>query len=85
MIVKVDKYEDLESVSPEYQQIYGNVTKTYKFMDKRENQFLEIYIKGQEHPELVPITETDKDGNHPALVSGIWLMNDEGKTIERII
>lgn len=84
MIVKVDKYEDLESVSPECQRIFGNVTKIYKYMDAGD-QYLEIYIKGKEEPEFVAITKTDKSGNHPALVSSIWLMNDEGKTIERII
>lgn len=84
MIVKIDKYEDLKSPFPENQQIFGNVKKTHKFMECGD-YFLEIQFKGEEQTEIIPITKTDKDGNHPSLVSSIWLMNDEGKTIERII
>lgn len=85
MIVKVGKYNKTDKSLPNQQKIYGDVIKTYKYMDEYKNQWLEIHIKGQERLEYVQITRTDKDGNHPSLVSSIWLMNDEGKTIERII
>lgn len=85
MIVKVEKYNETDKSLPNQQKIYGDVIKTYKYMDEYKGQWLEIHIKGQKRLEYVQITETDKDGNHPALVSSIWLMNDKGETIERII
>ena len=44
-----------------------------------------LIIKGQEIEEIIPITHIDENGNHPALVGAVWLMNNEGKTIERLI
>lgn len=84
MIVKVQHFKD--NVIGSYQEeIYSNVEKVFKFRDSVDNEFLNLKIKGQEQLELIPITTIDEDGNHPSLVGAIWLMNDEGKTIERII
>lgn len=85
MIVKVEKYNEIDKSLPNHQKIYGDVIKTYKYMDEYKNQWLEIHIKGLERLEYVQITETNKNGDHLSLVSSIWLMNDKGETIERII
>ena len=84
MIVKVQHFKD--NVIGSYQEeIYSNVEKVFKFRDSVDSEFLNLKIKGQEQLELIPITTIDEDGNHPSLVGAIWLMNDEGKTIEKII
>jgi len=84
MILKVQHFKD--NVIGSYQEeIYSNVEKVFKFRDSVDSEFLNLKIKGQEQLELIPITTIDEDGNHPSLVGAIWLMNDEGKTIERII
>ena len=84
MIVKVQQFKD-GYVGVYEEQIYSNVERIYRIHDKVEDEFLQLKIKEQEHLELIPVTHIDKDGNHPSLVGAIWLMNNEGKTIERLI
>ena len=84
MIVKVQHFKD-GMIETYEEEIYSNVEKIFKFRDTVDNEFLNLKIKDQEQLELIPITTIDNDGNHPALVSAIWLMNNEGKTIERLI
>lgn len=84
MIVKNQQFKkDVIGVWEE--QIYSNVEKVYRRKDKADNEFIELQIKGQEFLELIPITYTDENGNHPSLTGAMWLMNDEGKTIERLV
>lgn len=83
MIVKVQHYD--EKLIESAKEIYSGVEKVFMFRDSVNSEFLNLKIKGQEEPELIPITTIDEDGNHPSLVGAIWLMNDEGKTIERIV
>ena len=83
MIVKVQHFND-KFVDVYEEEIYSNVEKIFKFRDSVDSEFLNLKIKGQEQLELIPVTTIDEDGNHPSLVGAIWLMNDEGKTIERI-
>lgn len=84
MIVKVQEFKD-NVVGVWEEQIYSNVEKIFRFRDVNDDEFLNLKIKNQEELELIPITHIDENGNHPALVGAIWLMNDEGKTIERLI
>lgn len=84
MIVKVQQFKK-NVVGIYEEQIYSEVERVYRIKDKIEDEFIQLKIKGQEHLELIPVTHIDKNGNHPALVGAIWLMNDEGKTIERLV
>ena len=84
MIVKVQHFKD-GIIEVYEEQIYSNVEKVFRFRDKNEDEFIELKITNQEENELIPVTYTDEKGNHPSLVGAIWLMNNEGKTIERLI
>lgn len=84
MIVKVQVFKD-NFVNSYEEQIYSNVEKIFKERDINEDIFLKLIIKGQEVEEIIPITHFDENGNHPALVDAVWLMNNDGKTIERLI
>lgn len=84
MIVKVQHFKD-NFVGTYEEEIYSNVEKIFKFRDINEDLFINLKIKNQEELELIPITHIDKEENHLALVGAIWLMNDEGKTIEKLI
>lgn len=84
MIVKVQHFKD-GVIGIYEEQIYSGVEKIFRFRDKNQDEFINLKIKNQDELELIPITHIDKNGNHPALVGAIWLMNDEGKTIERLV
>lgn len=84
MIVKVQHFKD-EFIGAYEEEIYSNVEKIFRFRDTNQDEFLNLKIKNQDEFELIQITHIDKDGNHPALVGAIWLMNNEGKTIERLV
>lgn len=91
MIVKVQHFKD-NVVGVWEEQIYSDVEKIFRFRDINNDEFLNLQIKGQEHLELIPITQfeideetTGKVIGHKALVGAIWLMNNEGKTIERLV
>ncbi len=84
MIVKVQQFKD-NWVGVYEEQIYSNVEKVYRVKDKVDNEFLQLKIKNQDLLEIIPITYIDKEGNHPSLVGAVWLMNNEGKTIERLV
>ena len=91
MIVKVQHFKD-NVIGVWEEEIYSNVEKVFRFRDKNNDEFLNLQIKGQEHLELIPITHiivdeetTEKAVGHEALVGAIWLMNDEGKTIEKLV
>lgn len=84
MIVKVQTFED-SFVDSYEEQIYSNVEKIFKERDINQDIFIKLIIKGQEIEEIIPITHIDENGNHPALVGAVWLMNNDGKTIERLI
>lgn len=83
MIVKVQTFKD-GFIGPYEEQIHFNVEKIFKKKDKIENDFLYLKIKNQEEFEIIPITRIDENGNHPSLVGAVWLMNNEGKTIEKL-
>lgn len=84
MIVKVQHFKD-NTIGPYEEEIYSNVETIFRNRDSVDNEFL--YLKMKDNTELItiPITTIDEKGNHPALVGAIWLMNDEGKTIERLV
>lgn len=84
MIVKVQQFKD-GWVGAYEEQIYSDVERVYRIKDKNEDEFIQLKIKGQELLELIPITHIDENGNHPSLVGAIWLMNNEGKTIEKLV
>ena len=84
MIVKVQEFKD-NVVGVWEEQIYSNVEKVFRFRDANSDEFLNLKIKNQEELELIPVTHFDENGNHPSLVGAIWLMNDEGKTIEKLV
>lgn len=84
MIVKVQQFKH-EGIRPYEEQIYFNVEKIYRRKDEVEDEFLQLKIKEQEQLETIPVTRIDEKGNHPSLVGAIWLMNNEGKTIERLV
>lgn len=91
MIVKVQHFKD-NVIGVWEEQIYSNVERINRFRDVNEDEFIELIIKGKETPELIPVTHfeideetTEKHINHIALVGAIWLMNDEGKTIEKLV
>lgn len=84
MIVKVQHFKD-EFIGVYEEEIYSNVEKVFRFRDANQDEFLNLKIKNQDEFELIPITHIDKDGNRPALVGAIWLMNNEGKTIEKLV
>lgn len=83
MIVKVQHFNN-EFIGVYEEEIYANVEKIFRFRDINQDEFLNLKIKNQDEFELIQITHIDEDGNHPALVGAIWLMNNEGKTIERL-
>lgn len=84
MIVKVQHFKD-EFIGVYEEEIYSNVEKIFRFRDTNQDEFLNLKIKNQDEFELIPITHIDEDGNHPSLVGAVWLMNNEGKTIEKLI
>lgn len=84
MIVKNQQFKD-NVVGVWEEQIYSNVERIYRIKDKNDDEFIQLKIKGQELLETIPVTYTDENGNHPSMTGAIWLMNDEGKTIERLI
>ena len=84
MIVKVQQFKD-GWVGPYEEQIYFNVEKIYRRKDEEDNEYLQLKIKEQEQLEFIQVTRIDEKGNHPSLVGAIWLMNNEGKTIERLV
>lgn len=83
MIVKVQKFKD-SFVGPYTEEIYGNVEKIFRCRDKVDDEYFTLKIKNQEELDLIPTTTINEDGNHISLVGAVWLMNDEGKTIERL-
>lgn len=84
MIVKNQQFKD-NAVGVWEEQIYSDVERVYRIKDKADNEFIQLKIKGQELLETIPVTCIDENGNHPSLTGAIWLMNDEGKTIERLV
>lgn len=84
MIVKVQHYKE-NVIGVWEEEIYSNVEKIFRFRDINGDEFLNLKIKNQEELDLIPVTHIDENGNHPALVGAVWLMNDEGKTIERLV
>lgn len=84
MIVKNQQFKD-KVVGVWEEQIYSNVERVYRIKDKADNEFIQLKIKGQELLEPIPVTYTDENGNHPSITGAMWLMNDEGKTIERLV
>lgn len=91
MIVKVQHFKD-NVIGVWEEEIYSNVEKIRKFRDVNEDEFIELIIKGKEIPELIPVTHfqideetTENKISHIALVGAVWLMNDEGKTIEKLV
>lgn len=83
MIVKVQKFKE-DGIGVYEEQIYSNVENIFRFRDSVDDEFLNLQILNKENMILIPITKIDKNGNHPSLIDAIWLMNDEGKTIERL-
>jgi hypothetical protein len=84
MIVKVQHFKD-NFVDSYTEEIYSNVERIFKTRDVNDDIFINLVIKEQETLELIPVTHIDENGNHSSLVGAIWLMNNEGKTIERLI
>lgn len=84
MIVKVQHFKD-GFVGVYEEQIYSDVEKIFRFRDKNEDEFINLKIKNQDMLELIPVTYTGENENHVALVGAIWLMNNEGKTIEKLV
>ena len=91
MIVKVQHFKD-NVIGVWEEQIYSRVEKINRFRDINKDEFIELIIKGKETPELIPVTHfeidkatTEENIIHVALVGAIWLMNDEGKTIEKLV
>lgn len=84
MIVKVQHFKNNVKCVWE-EELYSNVEKVFRFRDVNDDQNLELKIKDQQEFELIPITHIDDNGNHQSLVGAIWIMNDEGEIIERLI
>ncbi|MEI3530678.1 MAG: hypothetical protein V8Q75_06460 [Bacilli bacterium] len=78
MIVKVQHHNSIEK------EIYSNVENI--FISHVEcGDLIELQIKDKEAREPIFITKKDDNGNYPAIVSAVWLMNDKGQTIERLV
>lgn len=84
MIVKVQHFKD-NFVGSYTEEIYSNVERLAKTRDINEDLFINLKIKNQEIEEIIPVTHSDENSNHVSLVGSIWLMNDEGKTIEKLV
>ena len=84
MIVKVQHFKD-GFVGVYEEEIYSNVDKIFRYRDANEDIFFDLIINGQDTRETIPVTHTDVESCHVSLVGGVWLMNNEGKTIERLI
>lgn len=84
MIVKVQHFKD-NFIGVYEEEIYSNVEEIYRNRDSVENEFLYLKVKEQDELKIIPITTIDENGNHPSLVGTVWLMNGEGKTIEKLV
>lgn len=84
MIVKVQHFKD-NIIGVYEEEIYSNVENIYRSRDSVDNEFLHLKTKDNDELIIIPITTLDENGNHPALVGAIWLMNNEGKTIEKLV
>lgn len=84
MIVKVQHFKD-GVIGIYEEQIYSDVEKIFRFRDKNQDEFINLKIKNQDELELIPVTHTGENECHVALVGAIWLMNNEGKTIEKLV
>lgn len=83
MIIKIERYNK-NNIEQDKELIF-NVERANIFTDDTDNQVLYVEIKNKEIPEYIPLTYTDEENSHPAIVSAIWVMNEEGKTVERLI
>lgn len=84
MIVKVQHFKD-NFIGSYEEEIYSNVERLAKTRDINEDLFINLKIKNQDIEEIIPITHSEEESCHVSLVSAVWLMNDEGKTIEKLI
>lgn len=84
MIVKVQHFKD-NFIGSYEEEIYSNVERIFKTRDINEDLFINLKIKNQDIEEIIPVTHSDNESNHVSLVGAIWLMTDEGKTIEKLI
>ena len=84
MIVKAMNF-DLGELNPVEMTIYANVQKIYKSRDENNVDYLKLEIKGQKEQEYMPLTYIEDEENRPAVWGQVWLMTDDGKTIERLV
>lgn len=89
MIIKIERYNknstELDTMELDTELIF-NVERVATMLDEAtENLLLIVSIKGQEKEEYIPLTYTDEGNNHIAIASAVWVMNEEGKTIERLV
>lgn len=84
MIIKIERYNKKGYESQDKELIF-DVERASIFMDETDNEVLCLEIKNKEHPEYIPITYTENEKTHPAIASAVWVMNEQGKTIERLI
>ena len=64
-------------------EIFCNVRHLESFYDSNEDLFYDIELDDGAH-SLLKITEKAEHG-HIALVGQLWLMNDKGETVERLV
>ena len=79
MIIKLERYEG----SICQKELIFNVERAKTFLD--ENEILELQIKNKTDVIYIPLTYMVDEDSHPACVNAVWIMNNEGKTIERLI
>ena len=83
MIVKIEKEDRNNQLEIRNLAIYSKVLSLHVEKDKAESTFLYLEIEGSEEITIVPLIKKEKNSQAKE-VNIIWLMNDQGKTIERI-
>lgn len=81
MMIKLERYEG----SICQKELIFNVERAKTFLDENENEILELQIKNKTDLIYIPLTYMVDEDSHPACVNAVWIMNSEGKTIERLV
>lgn len=65
-------------------EIYTNVEKVERKITE-DCEILVITTNKEENSNIIKISKIDEKGNRPSLISSAYLMNIDGKTIERLV
>ena len=81
MIVKIERYPN--SIDKCNKELIFNVKRVETYTLEGD-EFLHVEVNEKEQ-YTIPITHSESDEIKLAIVGAVWVMNNEGKTIERLV